>query len=262
MSIRKAMLPLVLILCLNAATPAYAWFGEGWLESLSGPGPFKGKLLDLRLVCLAAPASASGTAISSTAISSTPPAGEKRPLGWGATFPKRDDARAWFTPLGCHFLDRDRPRLELGIQYGRLHADDNPLDYSHRPTLVALDKQVDLNLLMLTGDVRVNRVVDLGIAFGRGSFHSPAGVFGDFSKTIVQPLRVTLRPLSPLSTRERISEFVSVSVAVTRFNGGFRGEEFGARPGTFNEPGEWVWGWTTQVDVGTLFWGRRRIATP
>jgi hypothetical protein len=246
MSIRTASVPLVSVLCLVWASPAYAWFGDGWLEKLSGPGPFRGWSGDVRLFCFAARSQSPGT----TAIAPDDAA------GWHATFPKDPSAGFWFTPLGCHFLDRDQPRLEFGVQYAAMSSDagDNPLDYSHRPDVSDAEKGVDLSLFLITADVRVNRVLDVGASAGWSTFRSPDDVFPDLPKLAFQPVRVTVRPFSALAARSRFADLLSVRVDATRFNGGFRDEEFGARRGTYNEPGELVWGWRVLVDLGTLFW--------
>jgi hypothetical protein len=247
MSIRLSIAAATTVMCLGLASPAYAWFGDGWLEKLSGPGPFRGWSVDARLLCLSKRSPATGTQIDS---------GDA--IGWNATFPKELNAGVWFTPLGCHFLDRDQSRLEFGFEYSRMTSDgsDNPLDYTHRPSLVAADKGVDMSSFTITAEVRVNRVLDVGVAAGRATFRSPGDVFDDLPKGVFQPVRVTVRPLGGLTDRNRFADFLTVRVDATKFNGGFRDEEFGARPGTFNEPGELVWGWRVLVDAGTLFWLR------
>jgi hypothetical protein len=247
MSIRFFAAAVVTIISLGSASPAYAWFGDGWLEMLSGPGPFRGRSVDLRLVCLSKRPANPGTLINPDDA-----------IGWKLTFPKDTNAGVWFSPLGCHFLDRDQSRLEFGFEYSSMGSEsgDNPLDYTHRPTLVNPDKSVDLSSFTITADVRVNRILDLGVTVGQATFSSPGGLFADLTKTVFQPVRVTVRPFSALTDRNRLAEMVSVRVDATKFNGGFRAEEFGARPGTFEVPGELVWGWRVLVDAGTLFWLR------
>jgi len=234
-----------LVLWAMAASPALAWLGDGWLEKLSGPGPFTGLKGDFRLVCLASPQTYSTTVLDKN------------------TFAKRltkeirtDDPRMWVTPFGCHFLDRDQPRLELGFDYAFLKAkgENNPLDYSHIPAAASFDKEVRLRTFMMTAELRVNRVVDLGIGFGRGRFSSPSGLFGDFSKIMFQPVRVTTRPLSPLLQNNRLIDAFTVRLEGTMFKGGFRDVNFGARPGSFSDPGEMVWGFYGIVDISAFFW--------
>jgi hypothetical protein len=246
MSIRLATVAFVPVFALSVAAPAQAWFGGGWLEKLSGPGPFGGPTFDVRLVCLTEPRDPSASSI---------PA-DRGDLGWSLTFPKADGRRGYFTLAGCHFLDRDQPRLEVGLQHSRLSAGgaNNPLDYTHRPEAAGLDKGVDLRVWLLTADVRVNRAVDVGAAVGRVTFRSPGGVFASFGEPVLQPIRVTVRPLSAMVDDRRVAETLSVRADLSRFANGFTAEQFGARPGTFSEPDEWLWGYQVLVDLSTFFW--------
>jgi hypothetical protein len=132
---------------------------------------------------------------------------------------------------------------------------DNPLEY---PASVSVqDRAVNVHTFLVTADVRVNRVLDVGVAAGRSTFFSPTSLpklFRDLPKTVFTPVRVTVRPFSALTDHKRWAEFFSVRVVATKFNGGFSAEEFGAQPGTFREPGELVWGWAGIVDLSVLFW--------
>jgi hypothetical protein len=253
----KITLVALIVFCVLAPTPAYAWLGDGWIEKLSGPGPFRGFNIDLRLVCLASP--------DAPPDPRARPRGEKsidqmladNSLAKAGTFPHRSDSGAWATLFGCHFLTRDEPRLELGFQYNRLSAkgEENLLDYSHLAGVTPEDKDVRFNSVMLTADLRINRVVDLGAAIGRGAFSSPGGLFNSFSKLVFQPVRVTVRPLSTVMRNSRLVEALMIRGEGTMFKGGFTDAEFGARPGSYSEPGEIVWGWSIVFDVSTLFWG-------
>jgi hypothetical protein len=257
MRIRKAAF-VPLVLCLFAPRPAHAWLGDGWIEKLSGPGPFRGFSVDLRLICLASPDAPPDVTFA--------PAGEKtitamlsdNAIGRAGTFPQRANAGAWVTVFGCHFLTRDEPRLELGFQYSRLKGkgDENLLDYSHRPGVTPQDEDVLLNSFMLTADLRINRVFDVGAAIGRGSFSSPSNLFGSFSKLVFEPIRITVRPLSPVLRKSRLVEALLIRGEGRMFKGGFTDADFGARPGSFSEPGEIVWGWSLVFDVSTLFWAK------
>jgi hypothetical protein len=249
----------VLALCLGGlflSTPAYAWLGDGWLEKLSGPGPFRGLNVDLRLLCFATPDSQAPRARGERSIAEV---WNANAIGKAGTIPNDNpDARAWITLFGCHFLRRDEPRLELGFEYRRMSAkgEENLLDYSHRPGVTPQDEDVRFNSFTLTANLRVNRIVDVGAAIGRGSFSSPANLFGSFSKLVFQPLRVTVRPLSTVMRDSRLVEALLIRGEGTMFKGGFTDVEFGARPGSFSDPGEIVWGWSIIFDVSTLFWAR------
>ncbi len=231
----------VICACLLSAiaTPAYAWFGDGWIEKLSGPGPFSGFTADLRILCIALPS-----------------ARVANPMGPGEHLRWEINERASVSGLGCHYLKRDAPRLEVGVQYSRYSAggDANLLDYSHRPDMAGRDRGVRMGLWMATVDIRVNHMVDVGTAFGRARFGSPDGVFHDFGRWEFDPFRVSLRPLSAVSDA-RWAEMLNLRMEGRWFIGGFDGDDFGARPGTFSERGELVLGWSIVADLGPLFWG-------
>jgi hypothetical protein len=258
MPIRPITIAVLCAGCLATATPADAWLGDGWFERLSGAGPFRGLNVDLRLLCIASPDSPPDARFA--------PTGERTPermladnnIARAGTFPKRGDAGVWVTVFGCHFLNRDEPRLELGFSYSRMSAkgEENLLDYSHRPGLTPEDEDVRFNSFMLSADLRVNRIFDVGTAIGRGSFSSPANLFGSFSKLVFEPVRVTVRPLSTVLKNSRLVEMLLIRGEGRMFKGGFTDADFGARPGSYSEPGEIVWGWSLVFDLSTLFWGK------
>lgn len=237
---RSTVLACVCLLWIVSATPAYAWFGDGWVEKLSGPGPFKGFTADVRVLCLA-----------------IPEARIAKPQGFGERLRMEVNDRMSISPAGCHYLQRDAPRVEIGFQYSRFWTDTegNLLDYGHRPEVASLDRGVTMGLWMATADIRVNSMVDVGTAFGRARFGSPDQVFDDFGKWEFDPVRVSLRPMAPLST-QAWTEILNLRFEGKWFIGGFDDEDFGARPDTFNEPGEIVWGWSIVADFGPLLWQR------
>jgi hypothetical protein len=245
---------LVRVICLVVlfavdAPAAHAWIGGGWLERLSGPGPFTGVVIDYRVLCLAAPSPDQEKEIAGTLTGNRAADMVTFPLGQRGT-------RAWLTVLGCHFLPPDEPRVEIGIQYSRLVADakNNLLDYSHRPEAAGLDREVRLGIFLATADLRVNRVLDIGAALGRATFSSPSGLFPDLQKWVFQPLRLTTRPLAAMTRNRRLAGLAMIRLDGMRLNGGVRDEELGARPETFREPGEIVWTYSFIVDVSSLFW--------
>jgi hypothetical protein len=97
---RKALIVFACAWLLSLVTPVSAQgiIGRGWLERLSGPGPFTGLVLDARLVCLAEPVASRGNQ------TDNPFEGT---LGGRLTYPKTLESRVWVTGAGCHFLPRD-----------------------------------------------------------------------------------------------------------------------------------------------------------
>ena len=235
------------LLWLVTPAPAHALWGGGWLERLSGPGPFEGLFGGARLLCVSGPTEPDAA---------SPDPLERGSLGRTLTFPRDLDARVWLTPAGCHFLPADQPRLQLGVDFGFLSSSRNLLDYGEDSQIPEGDRQVRLRTFLVTADLRVNRVLDVGAGFGRAWFRSAGGLFETFPKTVTQPLRLTTRPLATFSKDPRVAAFV-VLFEGSRFHGGFTAEDFGAVPGTYNEPSELVWSWSVRVDPVALFWRGR-----
>jgi hypothetical protein len=238
----------VCLLSLITPSPARAALGGGWLERLSGPGPFTGLGIDVRLLCLGG-AGASRNPVQSQALESF----DAHPWGRKLTHPLTRDGKIWVTGAGCYFLESDQPRLEVGLDLEVLHSGNNVLDYSHLPGVTASDTKVNLRTFMVSADIRVNRVLDVGAAIGRGWFSAPSDLFPGFSKMVTQPMRLTTRPLAVLSHDKRW-EAVVVRFDGTRFRGAFTAQDFGARPGSYNEPGEIIWTWSIRVDPLALLW--------
>lgn len=249
---RRLLVAAAACLLLIVPTPAYAIFGGGWLERLSGPGPFTGLFIGARVVCIAGAPDANRPDQGVTSLQ------DEKSLGARLTLPRDSDARVWLTGAGCHFLAPDRPRAEIGVDFGFLSSNENVLDYSHRPGLTDEAKEVRLRTFLVTADIRVNRILDVGAAIGRASF-KPArdDLFADFSRTVTQPMRFTVRPLAPFWNSRR-AEALSVRFDATKFHGGFTAEDFGGAPGTYNEPGEIVWAWSFRVNPLALLWSDSR----
>jgi hypothetical protein len=241
---KTAVVVATLLLLVIGPRPALALWGGGWLERLSGPGPFWGNVFDERFLCVTLP----GKDADAEAV--------LKDNEWGQRLTRKLGDRAWLTVAGCQFLNTSRndPRLEVGVDFGFLKSSENVLNYANRPGLSEGDKEVGLRTFALTADIRVNRVLDVGASIGRASFRSPeSGLFQDFSRTVAQPLRVTVRPLAFLSESSRTEAFV-MRFDATKFFGTFTAEDFGALPGSFTEPGEINWAWSFRVDPLALIW--------
>ena len=239
----------VVIVCaclagLLTPAPAEALWGRGWLERLSGPGPFWGNVYHVRFLCVTGPSDDRQAAADSF---------EEHPGVRKLVRPGVAGKRAYASAAGCNFLADDQPRLEVGLLVGRMESTENALDYTHRAS--PIDTSVKLRTWAITFDFRVNRVLDVGVGVGRASFKpaADAALFPDFGRTMAQPLRVTVRPLAAVSN-EKILQALTLRFDATKFAGGFTADDFGARPGTFNEPGEILWNWSAVVDLGAILW--------
>ena len=241
-NLQRVLIAAVVGVLVSPAT-GYAQIGKGWLERLSGPGPFSGPTIEFRFLCFG-----SGKDLRASVDSSF----EKDSIGKKLAFPKNSNTYGWFSAAGCHFIKSDEPRLEVGIHYSALNSSDNLLDYSETGFTTS-DTEVNLNLFLVTADIRVNRVLDVGASIGRGSFSSDEGVFADFSKTVYQPMRLTTRPLMAFLDH-RNAGVLLVQFDATKFKGGFTAEEFGAKAGSFREPGEIIWAWAIKFDLTPFLW--------
>lgn len=266
MSVRAVRAFVLVVLCaLATPAPAAAQFGRGWLERLSGPGPFRGPAFFFRPLCLAKTATTAERTAAQTRVvdrrKDSKLADWILPLRMGEGAPPF----GWVTPVGCHFLDepgeRDArpahvPRIEVGYEYSRLHSGANPLDYSESaPGAPPLDTRINLRTHMFTFDIRVTRVLDVGAALGWGTF-SPEqeGLFKSFKRPIGQPMRLITRPLTVFSNSKRKTEWFLIQFDGTRFAGGFTDEDFGAIQGTYDEPGEMLWTWSIKADLTAFLW--------
>ena len=251
MSVRAKRALVLFVACLAAPGAAEAQIGRGWLEKLSGPGPFRGfPVLEFRPICLAKTASSTERTQGEDAITAQP---KLKPF----IFPVWRDEKepiGWVTLVGCHFLPGNAPRIEIGFQFSPLHSGANALDYSHLDALDPLpDTGIDLRTYLFTFDIRINRILDVGAAVGWGTFSSQGDLFDTFSRPIGQPMRLTTRPLAVLSNSKK-AEVLLIQFDGTRFAGGFTDVDFGAKPGSYDEPGEMLWTWSIKADLTALLW--------
>jgi hypothetical protein len=199
------------------ARPADAQAGFiRWLEKLSGPGPFYGAGFELYGLCYGVEKNSS--------IQADPPPEEAF---------KR--SRDWFWDVNCGKAARNRQRLTVGVQFSKLWGDNN-LQYDE--TAVPEDQRdtVGATIFLGTADLGVARALDVGA--GLGFIHFTNTPPGGFSRVLLEPLRVTWKPL----TMRRASasaedlyrrEWLQFRVVMTVIPGGFDAEDFGAIPGSY-----------------------------
>jgi hypothetical protein len=247
---RMMRLALAVVTVLGCAKPASAWWGDGWLERLSGPGKFETDWRSFapRLVCIGRPAEQ---------IQENDPriAGTKR-IGI-------DDWAIQATPrirlgITCHPLPPDKPRLEVGFTLEPFHSNFNPLPY---PASVRDDqKQVDFRMLILTADARLHRAVDVGIGWGPrpwNTFRShrredtDPELFPKFNRAVVQFPRLNVRPLA-LVNKSRPAEILVLRLNGVVFMDEFTAADFGAT-GTFRSRHEFLWSWGMVLDFTSMF---------
>lgn len=103
-------------------------------------------------------------------------------------------------------------------------------------------------------DIRPHPSFALGAGFSLNWFSGDA--FDTFQRFAFHPVRVKWFPLTAFDTRD---DHLIVAVRSTLFTKGFVDEDFGARPGTYTEPGEMVWSAGIGIDVARLI---ERIKRP
>jgi hypothetical protein len=157
----------------------------------------------------------------------------------------------YFSLFGCNFLDREEPRFEIGWQLATLQSKQNLLEYE---ASAPANRDVNVRMLLVTGDIRVNRVLDVGAGWGIARFSAEDdALFTPFDYYVSQPLRLTTRPLA-VFLDQPVWEFVTVRFDATKIHGVFTDTQFGARPGTYSEAGELVWNWAVILDLGAVLW--------
>jgi hypothetical protein len=237
---------LVVFFLAPSTASAAEWILGGWLEQLSGPGPFKttAGVIEIEFLCFG---EIDGF---STALDNNDDGLSKFRRKLRLNLPRRGGIGG--IGLGCNFLDPTKPRLEFGFSRGSLEAKENPLTYN--PPLNADQKRVELRIWTITADVRVNQVLDIGMALGKATFEGQP--FGEFDRVVFEPIRVTLRPLMALPKRNTALEVLTLKFGAVRFNGGFADVDFKAQPDTFNARGEIDWTFGIGLDFGALLWAR------
>jgi hypothetical protein len=230
---------LALISSAVAATDAVA--ALGWLEKLSGPGPFKGPQYALTLACYGWP----GPLSKAREVSLR--AGEAA---------QTQAAESALLPLWrCHEIDPNQMRVDLGVDMARLSTNENPLMYA------AGQQKPGVRAFLFVPYVSVSVAVGLeaGVGFGlvrftdRQSDEVDTNSRVDFSSTkaLIQPIRLTVKPLAPFfdSTKWDFLQFAFNGTLILQT---VRDRDFGAVPGTFREPTEMLWQCELRIDLGHL----------
>lgn len=253
---RVSLLFLVLLV-----TPRVAAAQDGfweWVERLSGPGPFNGFRVELRLACIdRARGDASGAPDDDRSGRMRPatdpdclflrdmPDDGSQAGGSRASVaaPGAPPAASQGGPSRMSSGRRPLATIGLGLGYGK--SSDNVLEYD--PGIPVSARQVRWISLGPSFDVRPHPSFELGAGFSLNWFSGDP--FDTFQRFAFHPVRVKWFPLTALDTRD---DFLVVAVRSTLFTKGFVDEDFGARPGTYNEPGEMVWSAGIGVDVARL----------
>ena len=114
--------------------------------------------------------------------------------------------------------------------------------------------RVTLGTLVSAVDFAPNAWLEVGAGGGFGRF-STAG-FSSTWKVLVQPLRISVRPVTLLTEgrkkRFRGAGILQLKFALTSFPGGFDAADFGAVPGSWQVGTELLKSFTIVLDFGEL----------
>jgi hypothetical protein len=195
---------------------AHAWWD--FIEQLSGPGPFYGWDVEVRLFCVV------------DKVDTGAPAGTPRVL--------EEDRRMALTVgavvSACRVKKRDlaQPniyyvrRLAVDIGARVVWADDNPqFANGQRISLTTLQPTISINLLSKWPD---RDFVDY--AFGAGAFWFSSSEFPSFSGAFIEPVRLEIHPTTKMKENRWAALIPSVRAGYIMFPAGFETARFAASP--------------------------------
>lgn len=249
---------LLLVLCVP--TPAAAWKWLSWLDELSGPGPFDGKLLTAELACsghlLESDREERVNELVALNTRNTPQRDD-----WHKIVQKIDDARR------CRY-DRRNVRYAVVLEAG-WWSDRTNANYADaiRLTTVQSVAYVPLRIWNRESDNRVLRSVELGAGLGAYRLTGPGVVDerNDLWRGSV-PLRIRVFPSElllsakwlgdrSLQTR-RLLQAVQFRAGGDFLPGLLSPDDFVLTPGSTARASrnEWVGTWGFTVDLGAILW--------
>jgi hypothetical protein len=204
--------------------PARAEAGWGWLEKLSGPGPFMGLAYTVPIGCYT---------------------DDFKPALWRPDCTPPDNGRDPQDPKRVKLL------FGVDIQYLTAGAGDNSLQYASGHAVPG----VRLWQVIPAVAVPVHPALSVGVGLGFAHFSTRGGVQSGFSTAVFQPLRLTFTPAAAVKTTSRWTA-LQFKLNATMFTRTIRSEDFGAIPGTFKASHEVLWQPVIFIDVLRLFGSR------
>jgi hypothetical protein len=232
-------LGLIVICCatfqLMVPTPAQAWWG--WLDQLTGPGPFTGYYLHYRLACIQDKDLQPSNDIRPIENASRSLHSFGRQEGDKTEVGKREVAAA-ILGAGCLFQPKANPIASLNFRISQLWSVDNRLQYAGGakvPTVT--DWQFEPSFSTF---VDRRKLVQLTTGLGLMVFSGDG--FDTFKRFYFRPLEVTISPGAvkgedSRATRDNGTKFIralSLSLGFVIIPKGFDAADFGAMPGTFH----------------------------
>ena len=209
--------------------PARADASWGWLEKLSGPGPFMGLAYTVPIGCLYREDPQSQPHFRPALLRPDCVVPEKA---------KKDPA-----PVKLLF--------GVDIQYLTAGAGDNPLQYASGGAVPG----VHLWQVIPAVAVPVHPALSVGVGFGFAHFSTTGDVESSFSTGVFHPLRLTFTPAAAVAPGSRWTA-LQFKLNATMFTRTIRSEDFGAIRGTFKARPEVLWQPVIFIDVLRLFGSR------
>lgn len=225
------VLTLTVAACLSPGVVSAQGMGKGWLERLSGPGPFDGDEYDFRIVCF---------------------------YGESPTDRVSDHSFLWFqrrnTQEGvgnsCWSDSAPNLRMYVMVEADSFESQENNL----QPDANSERAEVELFSVKPALMVRVHSTLDVGAGFGLNWFSGDA--FDSFFRASLQPVRVLWTPLAAINPRNARLRFLRIPLQATVFHGRFASADFGA-VGSFSARNEVLWSSGFVIDIWTLLAGNR-----
>lgn len=226
----------LLMLLIWAALPSDAAAALGWIEKLSGPGPFIGWQVNVPFACYV--------------FNDQSTTAQEQP---GSASGSRERFRIDYD---CVSRARRQRSIKFAIDIGRLSSKENELPY---PGIDQRQKP-GVNLLVLIpsasysfGEYRdtMGNFLDVGAGIGAVRLSDEQDFFETFWRPAFQPVRLTLRPISLVKGDLRW-EFLEIALNATILGGELTAADFGAA-GSFQESNELLLNWGIRVDLYKLF---------
>ncbi len=213
---RTRVLLMIMTAVLLSPTPAYAARGFwGWLEELSGPGPFRGGAVSLTVAC---------TEGASNRLKSCVPT-------------RRDVSGI---------------RRTVMVRIGVFDSDDGPR-FNDLPETDA-DNQGRVRLSYVTGLYlfRLHRSFDIGP--GVGFVRLSGDGFDPFYKVVLTPMNASFTPFALKWEKSRYARILRLELDNSFIPQGFKGADFNNSRTKFDSGPEFITRAVVVLDVTALFW--------
>lgn len=209
MRLTRVVVATILLWSMQAGV-AFAYYDDGWIEKLSGPGPFQRYAFPLRVACFASPMrplpeTSTQQLLPPTVQNATPtfawlwplqPEVQARPAGSPSPdAPTTDTARMQNASINCAQDQNVHSYITVDIAWGKskdnvLFDDADPTDAAHR---------VKFGEVGLSFVARVHRMVDLSAGVGVTHFYGES--FESSNRVYITPMKVTV---SPFAAKDRL----------------------------------------------------------